>query len=332
MLGECRRRANGLLAPRAARVAGGCGKPRIPTTWRSASAGAPFHRYSGCCRGAPFARITDRFPRAAGSAATASWPTTARRFGSALPAAARRWADRVISESGAEADEYRDGPARRPARSRRLRRAARPRGAAPRPHGRVAAVAMLDLDGLRAVNQHHGAAPDRCASDVRRHAPRDPARGRRRRPDRTRRVRRPAARHRRPQRRHLGDRFEDELAAVSFEHVAGPLTCSVGIADTSGDQGLMEAAAKAHRRMEVIQTMRKLRRTRGRRGRPARPEHTPTPRSRDQVARRTFPPASQTFPSVPEDPPPPWARHQGGLTQYARIFATGRRRPWLLRS
>jgi GGDEF domain-containing protein len=58
------------------------------------------------------------------------------------------------------------------------------------------------------------------------------------------------------------DRFEDELAAVSFEHVAGPVTCSIGIADTAGDLTLIQAAAKAHRRMEVIQTMRKLRRTR----------------------------------------------------------------------
>jgi hypothetical protein len=40
------------------------------------------------------------------------------------------------------------------------------------------------------------------------------------------------------------------------------VTCSIGIADTSGDQTLMQAAAKAHRRMEVTQTMRKLRRTR----------------------------------------------------------------------
>ena len=58
------------------------------------------------------------------------------------------------------------------------------------------------------------------------------------------------------------DRFEDELAATSFEHVAGPVTCSVGIADTAGDLTLMQAAAKAHRRMEVIQTMRKLKRPR----------------------------------------------------------------------
>jgi diguanylate cyclase (GGDEF)-like protein len=58
------------------------------------------------------------------------------------------------------------------------------------------------------------------------------------------------------------DRFEDELAATSFELAAGPLTCSIGIADTSGGLSLMQAAAKAHRRMEVIQTMRKLRRSR----------------------------------------------------------------------
>ena len=50
------------------------------------------------------------------------------------------------------------------------------------------------------------------------------------------------------------DRFEDELAAISFEHVAGPVTCSIGIADTSDDLTLIQAAAKAHRRMEVIQT------------------------------------------------------------------------------
>jgi diguanylate cyclase (GGDEF)-like protein len=58
------------------------------------------------------------------------------------------------------------------------------------------------------------------------------------------------------------DRFEDELAAVSFEHAFGPITCSLGIADTANESSLMDAAAKAHRRMEVTQTMRKLRRAR----------------------------------------------------------------------
>jgi diguanylate cyclase (GGDEF)-like protein len=55
------------------------------------------------------------------------------------------------------------------------------------------------------------------------------------------------------------DRFQDELAADSFQLEAGPITCAVGIADTA-EATLIEAAAKAHRRMEVIQTMRKLKR------------------------------------------------------------------------
>ena len=55
---------------------------------------------------------------------------------------------------------------------------------------------------------------------------------------------------------------EDDLAAVSFEHAFGPITCSIGIADTQHEASLMDAAAKAHRRMEVTQTMRKLRRAR----------------------------------------------------------------------
>jgi hypothetical protein len=44
---------------------------------------------------------------------------------------------------------------------------------------------------------------------------------------------------------------------------AGPVSCSIGLADTSSGITLMEAFARAHRRMEVIQTVRKLRRTRG---------------------------------------------------------------------
>jgi diguanylate cyclase (GGDEF)-like protein len=64
------------------------------------------------------------------------------------------------------------------------------------------------------------------------------------------------------------DRFEDELAAVSFEHAFGPVTCSLGIADTANESSIMDAAAKAHRRMEVTQTMRKLRRARESGGEP----------------------------------------------------------------
>ena len=37
---------------------------------------------------------------------------------------------------------------------------------------------------------------------------------------------------------------------------------SIGIAGTADDQTLIEAAKKAHRRMEVVQTMRKMKRSR----------------------------------------------------------------------
>ena len=129
--------------------------------------------------------------------------------------------------------------------------------------GETLAVAMVDVDGLRAVNKHHGAgagtdalrmcaatlrATLRAVDDVARTGPDEFA----------------VLLHGTDARSAAiwADRFEDELAATSFEHVAGPLTCSVGIAGTSGGQGLIEAATKAHRRMEVIQTMRKLRRMR----------------------------------------------------------------------
>ena len=48
--------------------------------------------------GAPSARLTDRFPGAR-SAPTAGSPTTAAPSAGSLPAAVKRWADRVISES-----------------------------------------------------------------------------------------------------------------------------------------------------------------------------------------------------------------------------------------
>ena len=125
------------------------------------------------------------------------------------------------------------------------------------------AVAMIDVDGLRRVNRHHGAGAGtevlrmsaatlrsslRAVDDIARTGPDEFA------------VLLHATDARNANT--WADRFEDELAAVSFEHVAGPVTCSIGIADTSGDQTLMQAAAKAHRRMEVTQTMRKLRRMR----------------------------------------------------------------------
>ena len=124
-------------------------------------------------------------------------------------------------------------------------------------------VAMVDVDGLRRVNREHGAGAGsevlrlcaatlrstlRAIDEIARAGPDEFA----------------VLLHGTTSRNAAvwADRFEDELAAISFEHAAGPLTCSVGIADTSDDKTLMQAATKAHRRMEVIQTMRKLRRAR----------------------------------------------------------------------
>src|SRR5687767_15216630 len=123
---------------------------------------------------------------------------------------------------------------------------------------------MLDIDGLRRLNREHGASAGtrvlrvcvttlrstlRAVDDLARVGPDEFA----------------VLLHGTDARSAAiwADRFEDELAAASFEHVAGPLTCSIGIADTSGDQSLIRAAAKAHGRMVVVQTMRKLRRMRG---------------------------------------------------------------------
>jgi diguanylate cyclase (GGDEF)-like protein len=129
--------------------------------------------------------------------------------------------------------------------------------------GEVLAVAMVDIDGLRAVNRSHGAGAGtevlrycvkslrstlRAVDEIFRTGPDEFA----------------VLLHGTDARRAniWSDRFQDDLAANSFEHVAGPVTCSVGIADTADELNLMQASAKAHRRMEVIQTMRKLRRTR----------------------------------------------------------------------
>jgi diguanylate cyclase len=129
--------------------------------------------------------------------------------------------------------------------------------------GEPLAVAMIDVDGLRRINRDHGAGAGsevlrtcaaalrstlRSIDEIARVGPDEFA----------------VLLHGTTSRNAAiwADRFEDELAAISFELVAGPITCAVGIADTAGDLTLMQAAAKAHRRMEVIQTMRKLRRHR----------------------------------------------------------------------
>jgi diguanylate cyclase (GGDEF)-like protein len=130
--------------------------------------------------------------------------------------------------------------------------------------GESLTVAMLDVDGLRWVNAHHGAGAGsevlrlcvstlrsslRAVDELARTGPDEFA----------------VLLHATDSRRASiwADRFEDELQAVSFELDAGPVTCSIGLADTSADITLMDAAAKAHRRMEVVQTVRKLRRARG---------------------------------------------------------------------
>jgi diguanylate cyclase (GGDEF)-like protein len=129
--------------------------------------------------------------------------------------------------------------------------------------GESLTVAMLDVDGLRRVNKHQGAGAGtevlhmcaatlretlRAVDEIARVGPDEFA----------------VLLHGTHARNASiwADRFEDELAAVSLEHVAGPVTCSIGIASPSDDLNLMQAAAMAHRRMEVIQTMRKLRRIR----------------------------------------------------------------------
>ena len=130
--------------------------------------------------------------------------------------------------------------------------------------GESLTVAMLDVDGLRWVNAHHGAGAGSavlrlCVSTLRStlRAVDELARTG---PDEF-----SVLLHATDSRNASiwADRFEDELQAASFELDAGPVTCSIGLADTSADITLMEAAIRAHRRMEVVQTVRKLRRDRG---------------------------------------------------------------------
>ncbi|MEA2333003.1 MAG: hypothetical protein QOH58_3141 [Thermoleophilaceae bacterium] len=58
------------------------------------------------------------------------------------------------------------------------------------------------------------------------------------------------------------ERFEDMFEACSAHLPSAPVTCSIGIADSTEAPTLMEVAVRARRRMEVIQTVRKLRRAR----------------------------------------------------------------------
>ena len=129
--------------------------------------------------------------------------------------------------------------------------------------GELMAIAMIDVDGLRRINRELGAGTGtdvlrmcaatlrstlRAVDEIARVGPDEFAVLLHGTDSRSTNI--------------WADRFEDELAAVSFEHAFGPVTCSIGIADTSNEPSLMDVAAKAHRRMEVTQTMRKLRRAR----------------------------------------------------------------------
>ena len=116
------------------------------------------------------------------------------------------------------------------------------------------AVAVLDLDGLGAVNKVHGAAVGTHLLRTTAEVLHQTVRG-----DEFSVL------------LHATDaenasvweeRFEDMLDACGRNLPAGPLTCSIGIADSAEAPTLMEVAVRARRRMEVIQTVRKLRRAR----------------------------------------------------------------------
>jgi diguanylate cyclase (GGDEF)-like protein len=129
--------------------------------------------------------------------------------------------------------------------------------------GESLTVAMLDVDRLRWINASHGAGVGsdvlrlciatlrstlRAVDDIARTGPDEFA------------VLLHATDAR--QASIWADRYEDALHQAAADHPAAPLTCSIGLADTSDDLTLMQAAAKARGRMEIIQTVRKLRRAR----------------------------------------------------------------------
>ena len=129
--------------------------------------------------------------------------------------------------------------------------------------GESLAVAVLDLDGIRAINERHGAAAGtevlrRCAEAVRttirtvdqmaRTGPDDFS------------ILLHATDSRSAQ--IWADRFEETFETCARDHPAAPITCSVGVADSEEAATLLDVAARARKRMEVVQTVRKLRRAR----------------------------------------------------------------------
>jgi diguanylate cyclase (GGDEF)-like protein len=125
------------------------------------------------------------------------------------------------------------------------------------------AVAVVDLDGLGAVNKLHGAAVGthllRATAEVLHQTARGIDEIARTGPDEF------SVLLHATDAEHAAvweERFEDMLDACGRNLPAGPLTCSIGIADSGEAPTLMEVAVRARRRMEVIQTVRKLRRAR----------------------------------------------------------------------
>jgi diguanylate cyclase len=124
-------------------------------------------------------------------------------------------------------------------------------------------VAVLDLDGLRETNTRHGAAAGtemlrqcadvlvrslRAVDDLARTGPDEFS----------------VLLHATDARSATAwaRRFEDALESSTTLHPAAPLTCAIGIADTSETPTLLETAMRARKRMEVVQAVRKLRRGR----------------------------------------------------------------------
>jgi diguanylate cyclase (GGDEF)-like protein len=136
--------------------------------------------------------------------------------------------------------------------------------------GELLAVAILDIDGLRQINARHGAdagseAIALCAETLTRTLRSIDDVGRTGPDEFSVLLHATDAR----QANAWADRFESVLEGAAAGHSAGELTCSVGIADTVEEETLIEAAARARRRMEVVQAVRKLRRQREGGGEPA---------------------------------------------------------------
>jgi diguanylate cyclase (GGDEF)-like protein len=129
--------------------------------------------------------------------------------------------------------------------------------------GELLAVAVIDLDGIRAINARHGASAGtdmlrRCAEAVR-SAIRTVDQVARTGPDDF-----SVLLHATDSRSaHVwAERFEESFETWARDHPAAPATCSVGLADSDEAPTLLEVAVRARKRMEVVQTVRKLRRAR----------------------------------------------------------------------